>query len=53
MTASTENLVGQRAVGDSATGMPLLHRLIFVALLKICHVRPLRRRLILETEFKP
>lgn len=29
-----------------------LFGIIFVALLKICHVRPFRRRLILETEFK-
>ncbi len=29
-----------------------LFGIIFVAILKICHVRPFRRRLILETEFK-
>ncbi len=29
-----------------------LFGIIFVAILKICHVRPYRRRLILETEFK-
>jgi len=29
-----------------------LFGIIFVAVLKICHVRPYRRRLILETEFK-
>jgi branched-chain amino acid transport system permease protein len=40
MTASTGNLVDQKVVGDSATGMPLLHRLIFVALLALLVVAP-------------
>jgi branched-chain amino acid transport system permease protein len=40
MTASTESLLDQKTVRDSATGMPLLHRLIFVALLALLLVAP-------------
>jgi branched-chain amino acid transport system permease protein len=40
MTVSTESLLDQKAVRDSATGMPLLHRLIFVALLALLLVAP-------------
>ena len=40
MTASTGNLVDQKVVSDSVTGMPLLHRLIFVALLALLLVAP-------------
>jgi branched-chain amino acid transport system permease protein len=42
MTASTGNLVDQKFVSDSATGMPLLHRLIFVALLVLLLVAPIQ-----------
>lgn len=44
---------GVTQVGLMSAYASTLFGLIFVALLKICHVRPLRRRLILETEFKP
>ena len=40
MTASTESLLDQKAIRDSATGMPLLHRLIFVALLALLLAAP-------------
>jgi branched-chain amino acid transport system permease protein len=40
MTASTGNLVDQKVVSNSAIGMPLLHRLIFVALLVLLLVAP-------------
>jgi branched-chain amino acid transport system permease protein len=40
MTASTGNLVDQKVVGEGAVGMPLLHRVIFVALLAALLVAP-------------
>ncbi len=44
---------GVTQVGLMSAYASTLFGLIFVALLKICHVRPLRRQLILETEFQP
>lgn len=41
MTASTESLLDQKVVRDSATGMPLAHRLIFVVLLAFLLVAPM------------
>jgi len=43
------NIVGP---GLMAAYSSTLFGILFVAILKICHVRPFRRRLILETEFK-
>lgn len=44
--------VGITGPGLMAAYSSTLFGIIFVALIKICHVRPFRRRLILETEFK-
>ena len=40
MTAATENLAGQKAVGETVAGMPMLHRVIFIALLAVLLVAP-------------
>jgi branched-chain amino acid transport system permease protein len=40
MTASTANPTDQRVLGDTVTGMPVLHRMIFIALLAFLVVAP-------------
>ncbi len=40
MTASTANLTPRTGLGDTAAGMPMLHRAIFIALLAILIVAP-------------
>jgi branched-chain amino acid transport system permease protein len=40
MTASTANPTDQRVLGDTVTGMPVLHRMIFIALLALLLVAP-------------
>jgi branched-chain amino acid transport system permease protein len=40
MMASTANLVDRKIVGEGAAGMPVLHRVIFVALLALLLVAP-------------
>jgi branched-chain amino acid transport system permease protein len=40
MTASTANPTDQRVLGDTVTGMPVLHRMIFIVLLAFLVVAP-------------
>jgi branched-chain amino acid transport system permease protein len=40
MTASSETLAEQKIVSDTVAGMPLLHRVIFIALLAVLLVAP-------------
>jgi hypothetical protein len=40
MTALTGHLADHKSVGDTVTGMPMLHRVIFVALLALLLVAP-------------
>jgi branched-chain amino acid transport system permease protein len=40
MTAATGNLAEHKAVGETVAGMPMLHRVIFIALLAVLLVAP-------------
>jgi branched-chain amino acid transport system permease protein len=40
MTTAVQNLAQQKTLGDSATGMPVLHRVIFIVLLAFLLVAP-------------
>jgi branched-chain amino acid transport system permease protein len=40
MTATTGNLAEHKAVGETVAGMPMLHRVIFIALLAVLLVAP-------------